>query len=62
MSKFEWYFIGIINVAACEYARKNGYDAYWRWSDSRQHREWIGHKDGPNRHPDGWPGWMAEFV
>jgi len=62
VSKFEWYFIGIINLAACEYVTYKDSPAFWRWHNSRQHDEWIGHKDGPNRHPDGWPGWMAEFV
>ncbi len=62
MSKLEWYFIGLINIAACDYLQCNGStDAFWRWHNSKQHDRWIGHADGPNRHPGGWEGWMAEF-
>ena len=64
MSKLEWYFIGLINLAALEYTDKRGSDvpAFWRWHHSAQFRAWIGHEDGPNRHPMGWQGWMDEFV
>ncbi len=68
MSKLEWYFIGIINLAALEYV-SNRPEAdnlhartFWRWHHSKQHDTWIGHADGPNRHPGGWAAWMAEFL
>ena len=62
MSKLEWYFIGIINMGACDYVRQHDSPAFWRWHNSKQHNAWIGHEDGPNRHPDGWAGWMAAFC
>lgn len=62
MSKLEWYFIGLINMAACEFVQRHDSPAFWRWHNSKQFESWIGHKDGPNRHPSGWEGWMTEFV
>lgn len=62
MSKLEWYWIALLNMAANEYAYHiEATDAFWRWHNSKQYDQWIGHVDGPNRHPGGWEGWMAEF-
>lgn len=66
MSKIEWYLIGIINMAALAWLDRGQplehQTPFWRWHNSKQHDEWIGHVDGPNRHAHGWEGWMREWL